>query len=224
MVRGRHAGVVSDFQSTPTVQQKPGTTGGADSVRTASCQRGGTRGRHGQRGTVAGQGGEAEEGGKVTVKGVKISRHGDGEGEREREKQLVRQGKAGAAYPIPSCRWGAGRSSRGLPVDRSIGRSGALSCGGEAVTAGQAGGGARGSRPRPQGRGGLEAEPPEAAEGRAERGGERGWVWERAAHGSGMWEPFSGMWEPFRSGTNQSQVQKGRERSRGCLGQLCVRD
>lgn len=36
MVRGRHAGVVRDFQSTPTVQQKPGTTGGADSVRTAS--------------------------------------------------------------------------------------------------------------------------------------------------------------------------------------------
>lgn len=41
MVRGRHAGVVRDFQSTPTVQQKPGTTGGADSVRTASCKHGG---------------------------------------------------------------------------------------------------------------------------------------------------------------------------------------
>ena len=33
--------MVRDFQSTPTVQQKPGTTGGADSVRTASCEQGG---------------------------------------------------------------------------------------------------------------------------------------------------------------------------------------
>ena len=38
MGRGRHAGVVRDFQSTPTVQQKPGTTGGADRVRTASWE------------------------------------------------------------------------------------------------------------------------------------------------------------------------------------------
>lgn len=33
MVRGRQAGVVRDFQSTPTVQQKLGTVGGADSSR-----------------------------------------------------------------------------------------------------------------------------------------------------------------------------------------------
>lgn len=33
MVSGRHAGVVRDFQSTPTVQQKLGTVGGADSSR-----------------------------------------------------------------------------------------------------------------------------------------------------------------------------------------------
>lgn len=44
MVRGRQAGVVRDFQSTPTVQQKPGTMGGADSVRTASSCHGGTQG------------------------------------------------------------------------------------------------------------------------------------------------------------------------------------
>lgn len=54
MVRGRHAGVVRDFQSTPTVQQKPGTTGGADSVRTASLchggRQGGAHGHHHNRG------------------------------------------------------------------------------------------------------------------------------------------------------------------------------
>lgn len=33
MVRGRQAGVVRDFQSTPTVQQKLGTVRGADSSR-----------------------------------------------------------------------------------------------------------------------------------------------------------------------------------------------
>lgn len=39
MVRGRQAGVVRDFQSTPTVQQKLGTVGGADSSRTSCTQK-----------------------------------------------------------------------------------------------------------------------------------------------------------------------------------------
>lgn len=37
MVRGRQAGVVRDFQSTPTVQQKLGTVGGADSSRASGA-------------------------------------------------------------------------------------------------------------------------------------------------------------------------------------------
>lgn len=37
MVRGRQAGVVKDFQSTPTVQQKLGTVGGADSSRASGA-------------------------------------------------------------------------------------------------------------------------------------------------------------------------------------------
>lgn len=88
MVRGRHAGVVRDFQSTPTVQQKPGTTGGADSVRTASCNR---EERYvwspGQVWDVGGAVGE------FTVKGDQIARKGmerkKGGGEGEREKQSL---------------------------------------------------------------------------------------------------------------------------------------
>lgn len=36
-MRGRQAGVVRDFQSTPTVQQKLGTVGGADSSRASGA-------------------------------------------------------------------------------------------------------------------------------------------------------------------------------------------
>lgn len=111
MVRGRHAGVVRDFQSTPTVQQKPGTTGGADSVRTASRKQWGkvrvvTKAGVRRVWEVEGSGRRRRGrwGEKFTVKGDKITRQGDGEGEREREKQFVR-GYSARAYSIPSCKW-----------------------------------------------------------------------------------------------------------------------
>ena len=93
MVRGRHAGVVRDFQSTPTVQQKPGTTGGADSVRTAS--------HNGEKVYVVttaglGMGGRERVGVKFMVKGDRNCQdregaEGRGRGrEKERETEFVR--------------------------------------------------------------------------------------------------------------------------------------
>lgn len=123
MVRGRQAGVVRDFQSTPTVQQKPGTMGGADSVRTASLCHGGTRGGHVgspvQNRVQSGmKGGHEEEFKRVRDEkqsGHKVNRDKKGCGmgrekenrmgrrEGEKETEFVKQCSA-HADSIPSCK------------------------------------------------------------------------------------------------------------------------